>query len=327
MSQILSPPPPEPFTIERYVEDHRADDIEPIIAEKIRAWEQNTLSAPFDRIIPVAGSPGIGKTWLLRYLSHTHQGIYIDLEERHQFATSPAYINHVHEQIHSTPDRQRRGYLLLIDHVPALRNEELLLDFEDRVLRSHIRGHSLVIMAQQHPLRWCWSGDIPHPIPLILHGFTEAGWKRQVKQLAASLLPKIKKLLDGTEHSPYLITLLCRNNGDIGSAVEQFLTYWATRVGYPIAQGEVQRELSLASTLACMADPEDDEQLSTVLDQIGCKESPFYIRLRMLLRRWWAREPGKSGYVWSEPARHALRAWLRAEKPGLYQQLGCGRSL
>ena len=215
------------------------DDLHNILQKHIEGWKKGKFTSLADRIVPIGGYPGVGKTCLLQYLADCYQGIYIDLEKTEKYGTSTGFINTILRKVEQAEkDRKSRRpffikrkprLLLLIDHVPQVRLEEMIL-LEKRILDKRlINGDDFVIVAQRNKYKWGFDGDIPHPYTRSLRGVSLSGIKKIISENSWREGKRYLEYFgDAKTHIPLLAYWVCESE-EISYALKNFIFYWAVR--------------------------------------------------------------------------------------------------
>lgn len=292
--------------------------IEEILKRQIEGWQKQPSLLPVDRIFPLFGNPGVGKTYLLQYLAEKHNGVLIDLETRVNHATHVAFIHACGQKIESERTRNGMKKLFLIDHVPE-GNDDIYLDqFEDQILLPYLNQGSFFVMSQQDPDRWCWDSSLPHTPPYVLHGFAASHKNDVLKGLAIGRTPETdleKKVFSMEEIYPLLVQKWVDPKGDVEHACEEFLGHWIAQVE-PISSEEQGRELKIAGAMSWLDSLIDSNRVGQIATAVG-EEVDFENLRQTLGSRRWTAAFGR----WEEPVRTILNVWFRCAEPELAKKL------
>lgn len=296
-----------------------AELIEETLKRQIDGWQKQPSLLPVDRIFPLFGNPGVGKTRLLEYMAEKHNGVLIDLGTRLlDHATHVAFIHDCRQKIESEHTRKDMKKLFLIDHVPEGNDDIYLDEFQDKILLPYLKQESFFVMSQQDPDRWCWDSSLPHTPPYILRGFADSRKSDVLKSLADGRRPASdleKKIFNVEETYPLLVQKWDDLNGDIYHACEEFLGHWIAQVE-PIPAEEQGRELKIAGAMSWLDSLTDSNKVGQIATAVG-EEVDFENLRKTLGGRRWTAAFGR----WEEPVRTILNVWFRCAEPGLAEKL------
>ncbi|MFZ5881992.1 MAG: hypothetical protein ACOY0R_21690 [Chloroflexota bacterium] len=306
-----------PYDRNKYVEGHRLGgkrSPEEILSDLIYSWRNNSLAKPTQRVFPLHGLPGTGKSWLLLYLADQvfNEAVYIDLNERRNY---PTHIEFLNEMKKKAKQGSFQKNLLLIDHVPDTKTDEYLKLFEEQVLIPYYNQGGLLIFAQQCLRNWCWDA-LPHPPPpFILSGFNQDSRKKLWKKYNLPIDAK-DRFWELREISPLLISLRCQAK-DIVEVAEVYLRYWLEHIDPPAIEN-LKRELRLAGALTWLDGMLDGSKMNEIIRLIDENQTNYLDMLYTLDQRQWIMPPSDE---WVESIRTVLNLWFRQMEPELTKEM------
>ena len=313
-----------PFDKSKYLNKTRRTDgtvAEVVVAERIRLWEINALVTDVERIFPIAGFPGVGKTWLFQYFSvGKGKGIYLDLDGFSKADTPQHYLTQVRTRLQQSGRLQGRKNLFFIDHVPPSPCHPNLAKVEEEILMPELDNGALIIIAQQNPDSWCL--NLKHSFPYVVQGFGANGRKKLFRKLKISEPKKGQSgyaLFDTANLFPGLIVAWEKfqslTDGEL-QAVECFMTYWLAQV-VPFDAYNLLEELRLVGALTWVNSFLDTERINKILGRLEDKDTTHIIARDKLAHY----QCTTNNDMWVEPVRNLLKLWLRQKEPVLASQL------
>ncbi len=97
------------------------------VRSKVRKWKdgyRRTALSIEDQIFGFIGERGVGKTWLLRYLTEDYGdtsslAVYINLDDRLAFSAAEEYTKRITMKVEQKASQQQ-ATILILDNVPPL---------------------------------------------------------------------------------------------------------------------------------------------------------------------------------------------------------------
>lgn len=316
-----------PFDIHKYLNSKRVADgtagAEVVIEERIRLWKKNALIKQVERIFPITGFPGVGKTWLFQYFCvGKRKGIYLDLDGFSDVDTPEEYLNQVLTRLQQSGRFLQRGKnLFFIDHVPSPPLHSNLKKVEDEILIPELDQGALIFIAQQNPNSVCWN-RLPRTIPYNLQGFDKSSRKKLFRKMKIS---EPKKNQPG--YALFATDILFPGlvaawgifhdleDGEL-QAIECFMKYWLSQV-VPFKPFELQAELRLTGALTWVDSFLDNEKIINILRNLKLGDSN-HLNVRDKLADY---QLTTVIDTLVEPVRTVLQLWLKQKDPALASRI------
>lgn len=294
-------------------------EIENLVQERVTAWRNGTIKTE-ERMIALLGYPGIGKTWLLKYLAQKHGGVVVDFKERSKYTTRQ-FINLTLENLR--PDLPKLQSFMLLDNVPSTQDDDQIFEFEREILLPYWKGGALICQCQI--LReTAWGGRVPHLTPVIIPGLTHKGLKDlRSFQNCESKHSKVEEILfSSTEHIPLLVKQWCAANPNelqnLESALHQILMNWWISIDGNDLPDDPLIYLRLFAFQAC-ANKQDYTTMKRLIEKVGLCDKPLKLETKLRNLFWL-----DSSLTWYEPIRNILQAWLFLREPENYHTIKNG---
>ncbi len=313
------------FDKRRHIEGKRQGQRDPYgeIRERVQRWQGGYSSPDIDRIFVISGHPGMGKSWLLRWIEERLKGIYINLEDRRGYATPHEFVNRYSDIV-----ARENPPLCCIDHIPPSGSlDDTLVLFEEKILVPAFDGQdSFLVLAVQKRDNWCWR-KLPYPTPLELDGLNQAGTERLLRGLGCRQRERWQEIFWYSSGHPYLTSLLWeahRQKGEYSSGMTKFLNCWLERTR--VQEREEQERLwKVAMPLSLVDDLEDSRHVRAALQAARCREKPL-AAVNVLKNARWAEirrgdQDDRYGTYWVEYIRQCVRHLFERREPERFQQV------
>lgn len=300
---------------------HREDKfVVEVLEGRIQQWGKNEAShLPVDRIFPIFGYPGVGKSSLLKYFSE-QKSVLFDLKECKKYSTPRDFVEACEGKLNKASTYKDKRNLILVDHVPLKPDSDYLDAFEQKILLPNLEKNSFFVMAKQDKHSWCWSTAIPHSETYVLYGFLKDEKDKLINELAngKKVEEQDKRMFETDEIFPKLIQLWGENKAkDACQTTDEFLKYWLGEIESELPIEEIPKALKIAGAMTWLESIIDEDKVKSVATIIS-EEVTSLMRLRNDLgNRGWT---GAFG-AWYEPIKTILSIWFQCKHQDLANEL------
>ncbi len=188
------------------------------IALKFRDIQNPKLDKVWPHFV-ISGQPGVGKTFLLKYLSKEHHALYVDLDER---GGDLQFWYKLKDRI----DRDEPE-ILIIDHVPRLRLDDSLRGVQERVLEPFADKGGMIVASICGFDKWSLTQPMHDLHELLLPEVMEIQ-QLYSNQADCNYVEKdVEELIKC--RNPLLTKYLCEKSS-VESACRGFLMHWLRRM-------------------------------------------------------------------------------------------------
>jgi hypothetical protein len=326
------------------------DDLSVKLHKQMQIWLRGDAD-PGNRVFIVAGCPGIGKTWFLKWVAHSgrdldsvlarilcnvlvflkarrviYQTLYVDLDRRHDtdcFRTASAFANCYEEKLNEALQRDV-PLCVCFDNVPYRETSGLQI-IKDKLVLPALDQNAFLIFIQQDIRGNGFGGSIPTVMPGHLSYFLDDAIARMLqqvdgKQISAS---QLQTLVHYAKGHPYLALLMYRSS--VSEGIEAYLNYWIRKRDLDAQHDRILRyayPLSLTS-------PTNAFQMKRLLEASGCASGELNEARDLLgpnALGWWelfSRSPQRYDVHprWVPVIHASVRYQFKQQNPVLYQQL------
>jgi len=214
-------------------------DIPRVFVERWRKWMNAGCPQGPSALLTIAGWPGIGKTFLLRYYIHksseelrealggAYTSFYVDLAAKQSIDHPLEVVRRTWEEVQASKQQRR---CLLVDHVPVQKMTQSV-----EVIREHLlipwyeRGEGFLVFALEGRERWALGYRVPLIPPVNLEPLSEESIRQWCEEHQCAVDGQEGNWMDRDAlfelGHPYLLKGICEGR-ELQDVCQEFLNRW-----------------------------------------------------------------------------------------------------